>query len=88
VSDDHREIEDSRGNAQRGLRRLMLKLPSKRPQLQALAVSSLVIRDLFEAYDEACIALECFRLANSSLVEEYEALCAELEADIMRDIDR
>jgi hypothetical protein len=48
----------------------------------------LVMRDLFEAYDEACIALENFRYSASDdwIIEEYEATRAELEADIVREL--
>lgn len=88
MGDDHGQIGGGRGTAQCGLRRLMLKLPDKRPQLRALAVSSPLIRDLFEAYDEACIALEHFRYAGSDyqLIAEYETACTELEADIVREL--
>jgi hypothetical protein len=88
MSDDHGQIGGGRGTAQCGLRRLMLKLPARRQQLQALAVSSPVVRDLFEAYDEACIALEIFRhtASDDRLIVEYEIVCTELEADIVREL--
>jgi len=66
----------------------MLKLPALRQQLSVMAYSSAwpMSRELFEAYDEACIALDFFRRGegNEALIEEYEATCVALEADIVR----
>lgn len=82
------EIDGSRGIKQSGLRRLMLKQPALRVQLQALAASPSACANLFEAYDEACLALERFRRDPRfrSLVEEYETVCQEIEASILCDI--
>ncbi|TXI11962.1 MAG: hypothetical protein E6Q76_01750 [Rhizobium sp.] len=74
--------------AQRGLWRLMLKLPAVRGKLQILAARSGQLDDLFEAYEEASHALERFRREDrgSRLVEEYETVCRDIEADIIQHI--
>lgn len=74
--------------AQRGLWRLMLKLPAVRGRLQILATKSRSLDDLFEAYEEASLALE--RLIRQPgdehcpMVLEYETICAEIESDIIQ----
>lgn len=72
--------------AQRGLWRLMLKLPALRGRLQILAVRSRRLDDLFEAYEEASLALERFQKdgGGGPLVEEYEAVCRDIEADVIQ----
>lgn len=91
MGNDH-EIGGSRSLAQSGLRRLMLRLPEQRRRLQVLLGSTSwpYFDELFAAYDEACIALEAFRHDNASshIIEEYELVSAELEADILRELDR
>ncbi|MDK4717272.1 hypothetical protein [Rhizobium sp. CNPSo 4039] len=74
--------------AQRGLWRLMLKLPALRGRLQILAARSRQFDDLFEAYEEASHALERFQREGKGnrLVEEYEAVCRDIEADIIQHI--
>lgn len=79
---------NSKETAQRGLWRLMLKLPAMRGRLQILATKSRSLNDLFEAYEEASLALE--RLMRQSgdehrpMVTEYETICAEIESDIIQ----
>ncbi|MBB3390554.1 hypothetical protein FHT82_003317 [Rhizobium sp. BK275] len=74
--------------AQRGLWRLMLKLPAMRGRLQLLASKSRSLSDLFEAYEEASLVLE--RLMRQPgeehrpMVVEYETICAEIESDIIQ----
>ena len=83
--------EHGRGSAQSGLGRLMLARPSFCQQWQAQTGSTswTLLQELFESYDEACLALEAFRLEhNHPLVAEYESVCAELEADIVREMGR
>jgi hypothetical protein len=73
--------------SQRGLLRLMLKLPAIRGRLQVLARNSPSLSDLLEAYEEAATMLD--RLAtdggvpDDDLRREYEAICSELEADVI-----
>ncbi|QFY63414.1 hypothetical protein FZ934_24430 (plasmid) [Rhizobium grahamii] len=73
--------------AQRGLWRLMLKLPAIRGRLQVIAATSSRLNGAFEAYEEACVALERFKRERDRdscpLVEEYEALCTEIESDVL-----
>ncbi|MDM9623017.1 hypothetical protein A6U87_07370 [Rhizobium sp. AC44/96] len=74
--------------AQRGLWRLLLKLPSIRGRLQIIAARSSHLNELFEAYEEANVALGRFQKERDRescpLIEEYEALCAEIESDVLR----
>ena len=56
--------------AQRGLWRLMLKLPALRGRLQILAARSRQFDDLFEAYEEASHALERFQREVLPLLKE------------------
>jgi hypothetical protein len=75
------------GTAQRGLWRLMLKLPAMRGRLQILAAKSSSLNDLCEAYEEASLALERMLRdrprEDCPLVEEYETVCAEIETDVI-----
>ncbi|MDR7147956.1 hypothetical protein [Rhizobium sp. BE258] len=75
------------GTAQRGLWRLMLKLPAMRGRLQILAATSPSITDLFEAYEEASLTLERMSKdrprSQCPLREEYETVCAEIESDVI-----
>lgn len=74
--------------AQRGLWRLLIKLPAVRGRLQLIAARSSKLNDIFEAYEEANSALERYYKnrdgSDCVLIEEYEALCSEIEADILR----
>lgn len=75
------------GASQRGLWRLMLKLPAMRGRLQLLAAKSSSLNDLFEAYDEASAAVERMSRERSRedcpLLEEYETVCTEIESDVI-----
>lgn len=66
----------------------MLRLPALRGRLQILAVRSRRLDDLFEAYEEASLALERFQKdgggSGGPLVEEYEAVCRDIEADVIQ----
>ena len=74
--------------AQLGLWSLMLKLPALRGRLQIAASRSSALNDLLEAYEEASFALERFMKRGDpqsrTLADEYTALCAEIESDIIR----
>lgn len=76
------------GAAQKGLWRLMLKLPAIRGKLQILAAQSSSLNDLCEAYEEASVTLERMIRERSQkhcpLVEEYETVCSEIESDVIR----
>lgn len=70
---------------ERGRKRLSLRLPALRPHLKEVRAS--LIDELFEAYDLAATTLENLRSDPNSpvdLIEEYEVVCNELEADISR----
>jgi hypothetical protein len=75
------------GAAQRGLWRLMLRLPAMRGRLQILAAKSSSLNDLCEAYEDASLTLERMVRDRSRedcpLMEEYETLCAEIESDVI-----
>jgi len=74
--------------AQRGLWRLMLKLPAMRGRLQVIASTSRSLHDLFEAYEEASLALARLMRQpgdkNCPMIREYETICAEIETDIIQ----
>lgn len=70
--------------AQRGLWRLMVKLPALRGRLQILYAHSREFDEIFEAYDAAASTVELYRREGSDLLREYEATCLEIEADIIR----
>jgi hypothetical protein len=65
----------------------MLKLPAMRAQLQLLVARSTSLRELCEAYDDTCVALERLRSEprdmSRPLVREYETICSEIESDII-----
>ncbi|MCW1751151.1 hypothetical protein [Rhizobium acaciae] len=73
--------------AQRGLWRLMLKLPAIRKRLQHIAAQSTHLNGMFEAYEEAYVALQEFQRdrdrTDCPLIAEYEALCSEIESDVL-----
>ena len=76
------------GSAQRGLWRLMLKLPALRGAIQVLNAKTTTLASLCEAYEDSCVTLQRLRAnpfeANSSMVEEYETICLEIEADVIQ----
>jgi hypothetical protein len=76
------------GAGQRGLWRLMLKLPALRGRLQILVQKTGSLWDICEAYEDASVTLERLRNApgedNCPLVREYEAICAEIEAEVIQ----
>lgn len=86
--DVQKEREASRKEmTQRGLLRLMLKLPSVRGKIQLLASHSRPFQELCEAYGEAASTLD--KLEKGQLVEhdgmlaEYRATCAEIEVEVI-----
>jgi hypothetical protein len=78
--------------AQLGLWRLMLKLPAIRARLQIVSAQSDELSGLFEAYEEASVALERFLKEKGQddcpLIAEYEAICTEIENDIVHHVSR
>ncbi|EJC81048.1 hypothetical protein Rleg4DRAFT_2718 [Rhizobium leguminosarum bv. trifolii WSM2297] len=69
---------------ERGRKKLMLKLPALRDQLQLLPNDA--IDELFESYELATTALDRFSFnaeANSKLIAEYEQLCRDIEAEVV-----
>lgn len=75
------------GAGERGLSRLMLRLPRLRGKLQVLATGSAPVTGLFEAYEDASVALQRLRAApgedNCPVVREYENICFEIETEII-----
>jgi hypothetical protein len=88
MSKNHGSALNGTDAARRGLWRLMLKLPAIRGELQVLVARSSRLNDLLEAYEEANATLERFLRDRDRydcpLVAEYEAVCAEMESDIVR----
>ena len=72
----------------RGLWRLMLRLPSMRGNLQILAATSSPLAGLCEAYEDASTTRDSLQKqgdeADPLLVAEYEALCIEIESDVIK----
>ncbi|MBD9448244.1 MULTISPECIES: hypothetical protein [unclassified Rhizobium] len=72
----------------RGLHRLMLKLPSVRGRLQLIGEKSESLGSLCEAYEDASSTLDRLRSSagdmNHAMVHEYEMVCAEIEADVIK----
>jgi hypothetical protein len=88
VERDRYERQDACRSKQRGLLRLMLKLPLLRGQLQILAGRSMPLGELCQAYGEASAMLERVengRLSSEEgLVVEYRFLCADIEAEVIQ----
>jgi len=86
-SEDNSAISQQ-GAGQRGLWRLMLKLPGVRGQLQMLVARQSSLITLCEAYEDASVTLEKMRMmpgdAHCAVVREYEGICLEIEADIIQ----
>lgn len=76
------------GAEQRGLWRLMLKLPALRGRLQLLAAKTEALDSLCEAYEDASTMLEKLRNAPGEpdlpMIREYESLCSDIEADVIQ----
>lgn len=73
--------------ADQGLSRLMMRLPATRPKIRAAAASQPDLYELCGAYGEACAALDRMRKdmsADPAIIIEYEIICAEIEADVLR----
>lgn len=76
----------STGTAQRGLWKLMLKLPALRGQLQILSARNATMLSLCDAFYDASSTLEHLRKdpgADAAMLREYEALCMEIEGEII-----
>ncbi len=72
---------------QKGLWRLMLKLPSMRGQLQILAAKPNALAALCEAYEDASSTRDNLQRqgadADPALRKEYEDLCVDIETDVI-----
>ncbi|ACM29234.1 hypothetical protein [Rhizobium rhizogenes] len=81
-------VEHARtGLSERGLWKLMLKLPAVRGRLQIVGRLHPSITNLFEAYEEASSALERMRKIGSTtpeMIAEYEIICAEIESEVIQ----
>ena len=75
------------GSAERGLWRLMLKLPALRGQLQLLNRKTATLSSLCEAYEDASVTLQRLRAnpgdAGSAMRDEYETICTEIETEVI-----
>jgi hypothetical protein len=73
--------------AERGLARLMMRLPATRATIRAAAAEDPDLRELCGAYGEACTVLDRMRRdasADPAIVAEYEIICREIEAEVMQ----
>lgn len=73
-------------SAQRGLWKLMLRLPALRGQLQIVSVRNPDLRSLCDAFDDASLTLA--RLykevpLNPKMIAEYETVCSEIESEVV-----
>ncbi|WP_421873004.1 hypothetical protein [Pararhizobium sp.] len=75
------------GAGQRGLWRLMLKLPAIRGGLQLLIVKRPSLVELCQAYEDACVTLQRLRSepgdVNCPRIREYETICLEIETEVI-----
>ena len=72
----------------RGLARLMLRWPDRRAVLKERFVNDPSVSELCEAYETACEAITYWTKSAAEIAgqrrEEYRALAAETEQDILR----
>lgn len=76
----------SSGTAQKGLWKLMLKLPALRGQLQILSARNTSLLSLCDAFYDASSTLDSLRKdpkADSAIIHEYETLCSEIEGEVI-----
>jgi len=69
-----------------GLIKLMVKLPVLRGELQIIYGQDSTLRELSEAYNEATEMLALLRgnpLSDRALLAEYEAVCGDIENDVL-----
>jgi hypothetical protein len=80
-------MRDETDHNRRGLVKLMLKMPALRGRLQILSATNAGVFGLCGAFEEASTTLERLRKENSradqAVMREYEALCAEIEEEII-----
>lgn len=73
-------------STQRGLMKLMLRLPAMRGQLQILSARNPSLLNLCDAFDDASVMLEKLRKdlsADKYLLDEYEKLCHDIESEVV-----
>lgn len=72
--------------AQKGLWKLMLRLPALRGQLQVLSVRNTSLLTLCDAFQDASSTLDSLRrdpTVDSAIIREYETLCSEIEGEVI-----
>ncbi|MDF0697182.1 nodulation protein [Rhizobium sp. MC63] len=77
----------ARHAAERGLARLMMRLPVTRATIRVAAARRSDLYELCGAYGKACYVLDRMRKdrsADPAIITEYESICAEIEADVLR----
>ncbi len=76
----------STGTAQKGLWKLMLKLPALRGQLQILSARNTSLLALCDAFHDASSTLDTLRRdpsVDNAIIREYETLCSEIEGEVI-----
>lgn len=76
----------STGTAQKGLWKLMLKLPALRGQLQILSARNTSLLALCDAFYDASSTLDTLRRdpsVDNAIIREYETLCSEIEGEVI-----
>ncbi|MEG9504353.1 MAG: hypothetical protein MIN69_21265 [Methylorubrum extorquens] len=73
-----------------GLARLMLRYPDRREALRCKAAEDANFRDLCEAYEAACVAVDYWAKSAEPVgperAVEYQQLAAAVEEDILRNL--
>jgi len=84
VADSGRKMVGRKGYE--GVMKLMVKLPLLRGELQLLYRNDDTMRELSEAYQDATEMLSTLRgnpTSDRALIAEYEAVCVDIETDVV-----
>lgn len=72
---------------QKGLLKLMLKMPALRGRLQILSIRNPEVLNLCGAFEEASLMLDRLvrenKPSNRQQIEEYQNVCSEIEDEII-----
>jgi hypothetical protein len=84
---DRKPMSSETDQNRRGLMKLMLRMPALRGKLQLVSAANAEMLGLCGAFEEASSTLERLRRENSpkdwATTREYEALCEEIETQII-----
>jgi hypothetical protein len=84
---DRKPMSSEIDHNRRGLMKLMLRMPALRGKLQLLSAANAEMLGLCGAFEDASSTLDRLRRENSpkdwATTQEYEALCEEIETQII-----